>query len=104
MYAVIVAKRITAHTVTAPGLTAALQRSVVHAQTPTDSPQLVSAALRPQLFAVDDNPPRPSKESCVQNIMNFLNDLYLLLAVVLRQASKLLGHSNSVVQSSPAQL
>ena len=63
MYAVIVAKRITAHTVTAPGLTAALQRSVVHAQTPMDSPQLTSVALRPQLFpvtvAVPVAPPRP---------------------------------------------
>ena len=36
--------------------------------------------------------------------MDFLNDLYLLLAVVLRQALELLGHSNSVVQASPVQL
>ena len=51
MYAAIVAKRITADAVNIPGLTATLQRSVVHAQTPMDSPQLVSAVLRPQLFA-----------------------------------------------------
>ena len=62
MYTVIVAKRITADAVTAPGLTAALQRSVVQAQVPMDSPQFISAAFRPQLFPVDDNPPRPSKE------------------------------------------
>ena len=62
MYAAIVVKRITADSVTAPGLTAALQRSVVQAQVPMGSPQFISAALRPQLFVVDDNPPRPSKE------------------------------------------
>ena len=62
MYAVIVAKRITADADTAPGLTVSLQRSVAQAQTPMNLPQLVSSALKPQLFAVAVNPKRPSKE------------------------------------------
>ena len=100
MYAATVAKRITADADTAPGLTVVLQRSVAQAHTPINLPQLVSSALRPQLFAVAVNPKRPSKErSCLQNIMNFLNNMYLLLAVALRQASEPLGHSNLVVQA-----
>ena len=61
MYAAIVAKRMTAVAVTAPCLTVALQRSVAQAHTPINLPQLVSSALRPQLFAVAVSPKKPFK-------------------------------------------